>query len=191
MKTTDELVNLLYEEYMNNDSRHDTVTALREKDRRIAALTEQRDTLAEALSLVWTDYGPLLGTAARDAVRTTLEEADAAPSGFVSIGALSGGAAFEGQSADEFLRKRVAEIAPGEKKWTVPWAVRVTQDGSAYIDTTFFTYDEPGGTVELGVVRSETGYTIEIPLEFDFKWSPAPLSEVFLHRMAPVEEIVF
>lgn len=70
----------------------------------------------------------------------------------------------------EVLRQRaIDDLAPGQSGWVVPWSMVADADGKLWLYTDAYIYERPGGTVEMKVVRTAGGYTVDIS-RTDHKW---------------------
>lgn len=52
----------------------------------------------------------------------------------------------------------------GASGWTVPWAMWCDRKRRLWLHPSYTIYREPGGTVQMLVVRTPDGYEVEVPM---------------------------
>lgn len=63
----------------------------------------------------------------------------------------------------ESLREQtLLDLKVGESCWTVPWAMYCDEDGQLKLNGDYSTHSSPGGTVDMKVTRTTTGYQCDI-----------------------------
>lgn len=57
-------------------------------------------------------------------------------------------------------QETIADMGIGESKYTVPWAMWADEDEELWLTPEFVAYDEPGGTVQMRITRTEAGFRV-------------------------------
>lgn len=64
----------------------------------------------------------------------------------------------------------IADMAVGQIKWTVPWAMWVDRDRLCWLHPRYSAHDMSGGTVKMRIQREVDGYHVFIDDSMDRKW---------------------
>lgn len=88
--------------------------------------------------------------------------------------------AFFGNSAlpADMFERTIDEMKVGEIGFTVPWAL-FFDEGKAFLRGEYSIRDDKGGTVQMEVGRTRSGYIVSVQ-SCDYKWSRTPPNGVSL-----------
>lgn len=72
---------------------------------------------------------------------------------------------------EDFLTKRIVDMAVGEVGYAVPWAMLTTTGERTFIKGAYTISRNPSGTATLRVLRSEDGFHVTIDPKGDHRWN--------------------
>lgn len=87
------------------------------------------------------------------------------------------------------MEREIREMEDGETGFTVPWAMSVLGDGSAFLNERYTIHKSPGGTVDMFVMRKDGRYIVDIG-KSRHQWSRSSYSPGSSWFAIPVSEIV-
>jgi hypothetical protein len=64
--------------------------------------------------------------------------------------------------SEDLETQTIAQMVNGDTFFTVPWAMWVDKKRRCWLDPDYTVHQEKGGTVQMGVAKSEDGYSVDI-----------------------------
>ena len=55
---------------------------------------------------------------------------------------------------------KIANLAPGDVRYTVPWAMFVDKSGECWLHPAYSAHEHPGGTVEMRIELTDRGFVV-------------------------------
>lgn len=95
------------------------------------------------------------------------------------------------------VKKTILDLAVGEVGFTMPWAMSVDGDGQGWLKTSYPAHEQPGGTVQMAVIRTATDYVVVMgnygrPYKWDvdryISTDSSPVAHFFDYQHMPVLE---
>lgn len=79
--------------------------------------------------------------------------------------------------------REIRQMLIGESGWTVPWGMYADEEGRLWLNDTYTVSDTPGGTVNMLVTRTDSGYVVDFR-KSDHRWTKQ--SSVYCGDFTPV-----
>jgi hypothetical protein len=70
----------------------------------------------------------------------------------------------------QMTQRCIKDMKVGDEYWTVPWAMYADLDGELWLNSNYSFHSEPGGTVEMKVIRMGHGFMVDIS-KCDRRWN--------------------